>query len=95
MKSTVLTVRPVDPCFVVRNETTQKHLRIALKLRQILLYSILTIALVVRIEQTCDLSRRPISHAQYFNAGLLTYPTHSAISRIFNLPTRDLELFSH
>jgi len=39
---------PVDPCFVDGHETMQKLLRIALKQRQTLLWSGLTVAFVVR-----------------------------------------------
>jgi len=43
---------PVDPCFVDSHETRQKLIRIALKQRQTLLWSGLTVAFVVRSEET-------------------------------------------
>jgi len=57
---------PVDLCFVDGHETTQKLLRIALKQRQTLLWSGLTVAFVVRSEQTRHPSRRQLSYAQNF-----------------------------
>jgi len=61
VKSTVsgLWCVPMDPCFVDGHESTQELLRIALKQR-------LTVAFVVRSEQTRHPSRRELSHAQNF-----------------------------
>ena len=56
----------MDLCLVYGHETTQKLLCIALKQRQTLLLSGLTVALVVRSEKTWHPSRRQLSHAQYF-----------------------------
>ena len=98
--SLVSGVYQLDPCFVDGHETTQKFLRIALKQRQTLLWNGLTVAIVVRSEQTQHSSRRKLSHAQYFMQDMthaVFWCLMSQLSRtpwIGSLPRRDHGFFT-
>ena len=80
---------PEDPCYVDGHETTQKLLQITLKQRQILLWNGLTVALVVRSQQTRHPSRvdsflMPKISCRIWPMWSFEMPTVSAISPTFN-----------